>query len=182
MLTPPRIETILTWTACASNEFRGLAFHTLADLFREAKLNADRGKLLYQRIGASNGSDNTDDMLLEHVVKPLQETKHGILDMFAAILETVWGVRVLMSNKRFEDYLLNTKAESGYIDSNEIVLLQNLRNNVDGWNLLREELKDDVLTILKNGPFIPFGWRRIDDGTSLKIKASILFDTKRQPY
>ena len=30
------IETILTWTACASNEFRGLAFHTLADLFREA--------------------------------------------------------------------------------------------------------------------------------------------------
>ena len=148
------IDTILTWTGCASNEFRGLAFHTLADLFREAKLNADRGKLLYQRIGASNGSDNTDDMLLEHVVKPLQETKHGILDMFAAILETVWGVRVLMSNKRFEDYLLNTKAESGYIDKQwKFVLLQNLRNNVDGWNLLREELKDDLLTILKNGPF-----------------------------
>ena len=76
------------------------------------------------------------------------------LDMFAAILETVWGVRVLMSNKRFEDYLLNTKAESGYIDRQwKFVLLQNLRNNVDGWNLLREELKDDLLTILKNGPF-----------------------------
>ena len=74
--------------------------------------------------------------------------------MFAAILETVWGVRVLMSNKRFEDYLLNTKAESGYIDRQwKFVLLQNLRNNVDGWNLLREELKDDLLTILKNGPF-----------------------------
>ena len=59
-----------------------------------------------------------------------------------------------MSNKKFEDYLLNTKAESGYLDKQwKFVLLQNLRNNVDGWNLLREELKEGVLTILKNGPF-----------------------------
>ena len=31
-------------------------------------------------------------------------------------------------------------------------MLQNV-NNVDGWNLLREELKEAILSVLKNGPY-----------------------------
>ena len=32
-------------------------------------------------------------------------------------------------------------------------MLQNVRSNVDGWNLLREELKEAILSVLKNGPY-----------------------------
>jgi len=148
------IETILTWTACANNDFRGVAFHTLADIFRHAKLNSERGKLLYERIGANSGISNTVDGLLGHLSKPFVETKHGILDLFCAILTTVWGVRILLSYKQFEDYVLDTRAESTYVSKQwKFVMLQNVRSNVDGWNLLREELKEAILSVLKNGPY-----------------------------
>ena len=94
----------------------------------------------------SNPSDNLS--------KPFVETKHGILDLFCAILTTVWGVRILLSYKQFEDYVLDTRAESTYVSKQwKFVMLQNVRSNVDGWNLLREELKEAILSVLKNGPY-----------------------------
>jgi hypothetical protein len=148
------MEIIFTWTACANNDFRALAFHTLADIVRVAKLNSERGKLVYDRIGANSGIGNTIDGLLGHISKPFVETKHGVLDLLSAMLETVWGVRILLSYKQFEDYLLDTRAESTYVSKQwKFVMLQNLRSNVDGWNLLREEVKEALLTVLKNGPY-----------------------------
>ena len=61
-------------------------------------------------------------------------------------MTTVWGVRILLSYKQFEDYVLDTRAESTYVSKQwKFVMLQNVRSNVDGWNLLREELKEAIL-------------------------------------
>ena len=70
------------------------------------------------------------------------------------MVQTIWGVRILLSYKQFEDYLLDTRAESAYVSKQwKFLILQNLRSNVDGWKLLREEVKEAVLTVLKNGPY-----------------------------